>query len=264
MNFYPFHIGDYAKDTAHLSMTEDGAYRRLIDLYYTRERPLPADVQTIYRLARAHTKLERAAIDTVLEEFFVRKEIGFLHNRCEKEIENAQARISAAQKNGQRGGRPKKQGVPGDQQQEEKNPLGSEKKPTGLFVGCENETHEKAHQSQSHKPITNNQEPKNKERVRADVLQPEGVTDSVWSDFLSIRKAKRAPITETALTQLATEADKAGLSLNDALAMCCARGWQGFKAEWVQDRQQAPQRPASRADMIAGAAAAIFEDATHV
>lgn len=115
--------------------------------------------------------------------------------------------------------------------------------------------------------VKNRKEPEvnlNTNRARADVLRPDGVTESVWDDFLAIRKAKRSPITETALRQLAIEADKAGLSLNDAMAMCCARGWQGFKAEWVRDRQQAIQRPASRADLIAGAAAAIFEDATHV
>ncbi len=104
MNFYPHHIGDYAKDTAHLSMVEDGAYRRLLDIYYTRERPLPGDLKVIYRLARARTKVERDAIDAVLQEFFVNgDDLSFRHNRCEKEIENAQSRISAAQKNGAKG-----------------------------------------------------------------------------------------------------------------------------------------------------------------
>lgn len=93
---------------------------------------------------------------------------------------------------------------------------------------------------------------------------PDGVSETVWSDFLSIRKAKRAPLTQTALEAIQREADKAGLSLQQALQVCCARGWQGFKAEWVQDRPQSQQRTTSKADLIAGAAAAIFEDATHV
>ena len=37
MNYYPFHLGDYAARTAHLEPMEDLAYRRLLDLYYLGE-----------------------------------------------------------------------------------------------------------------------------------------------------------------------------------------------------------------------------------
>lgn len=90
MNHYPHHIGDYLKGTAHLTMLEDGAYRRLIDLYYLREGPLPADKRQVYRLARATSTAEKKAIDTVLEEFFVVAPDGFFHNRCNEEIEKYQ------------------------------------------------------------------------------------------------------------------------------------------------------------------------------
>lgn len=149
MNYYPFHLGDYAKDTAHLTMLEDGAYRRLLDLYYTRERPLPGDPQTIYRLCRARTKPERQAIDAVLQEFFVCTENQFTHNRCEKEIETLKVKKLAAQTNGAKGGRPKRQGLQHDSAIDEKNPLGLQDEPAGFFVGYENETQQKAHQSQS-------------------------------------------------------------------------------------------------------------------
>ena len=43
MNFYPFHIGDYAAHTRHLSLMEDLAYRRLIDLYYLGEEALQGE-----------------------------------------------------------------------------------------------------------------------------------------------------------------------------------------------------------------------------
>ncbi len=62
---------------------------------------------------------------------------------------------------------------------------------------------------------------------------PDGVSDSVWQDFQKLRKAKKAPITNTAIDGIRKEADKAGISLDDALAMCCKRGWQGFEAAWV-------------------------------
>lgn len=68
--------------------------------------------------------------------------------------------------------------------------------------------------------------------------KPADVSDSVWADFLQIRKAKRAPLTKTALAGIAAEADKAGITLQNALEQCCARGWQGFKASWATDAIQ--------------------------
>jgi hypothetical protein len=68
------------------------------------------------------------------------------------------------------------------------------------------------------------------------VAPPSGVTDSVWQDWLSLRKAKRAAVTQTALDGIAREASKAGVNLQVALETCCARGWTGFKAEWLKDK----------------------------
>lgn len=64
---------------------------------------------------------------------------------------------------------------------------------------------------------------------------PDGVSDAVWQDFLKLRRAKKAPVTDTAIAGIAREAAKAGITLDAALQTCCLRGWQGFKAEWVAD-----------------------------
>ena len=53
------------------------------------------------------------------------------------------------------------------------------------------------------------------------------------NDWLALRKSKRAAVTATAISGIAREAEKAGCSLEEALAMSCARGWTGFKAEWM-------------------------------
>lgn len=82
---------------------------------------------------------------------------------------------------------------------------------------------------------------------RKRVPPPDGVSDSVWTDFRKLRKAKRAPITDTAIEGIRREAQKAGLSLEAALRMCCERGWQGFKAEWMADGKQGAQ-PGRHAD----------------
>ncbi|MBN9426635.1 MAG: helix-turn-helix domain-containing protein, partial [Burkholderiales bacterium] len=70
------------------------------------------------------------------------------------------------------------------------------------------------------------------------VAKPADVPDAVWRDFLAIRKAKRAPMTATALRGIEREAAKAGMSLAAALAECCERGWQGFNAGWVLDQRR--------------------------
>lgn len=62
---------------------------------------------------------------------------------------------------------------------------------------------------------------------------PEEVNPRVWDDFMAVRKAKRSPLTDTALEAIRREAQKAGYTLQQAIEECCERNWQGFKAEWV-------------------------------
>lgn len=116
MNYFPFHIGDYASHTAHLSWLEDCAYRRLIDLYYSRELPIPADQTKTFRLTRALSKDEREAVKVVLDEFFKLTEDGWVHERCDTEIKKAQVLTARSKANGMKGGRKPKQNPDGTQQ----------------------------------------------------------------------------------------------------------------------------------------------------
>ena len=65
------------------------------------------------------------------------------------------------------------------------------------------------------------------------VAPPSGVSDSVWQEFKTLRKAKKAPITQRAIDAITSEANKAGWTLEKALEECVVRGWQAFKADWV-------------------------------
>ena len=112
MNYYSFHIGDYLSATAHLSIIEHGAYRRLLDIYYIHESPLPDDVKQIYRLVGARGKEEREAVDSVLAEFFQSTPEGFRHDRCDHEI----ALCNKNRANGKKGGRPSKNQNPKETQ----------------------------------------------------------------------------------------------------------------------------------------------------
>ena len=95
MNYYEHYLGDYLRDTMHLSMLEDGAYRRLLDVYYSRKGPLHKD--SVYRLARAESKLERKAVDKVLEQFFNKTGPLWVNYRCEQEITRYHDRRRKAQ-----------------------------------------------------------------------------------------------------------------------------------------------------------------------
>jgi hypothetical protein len=60
-----------------------------------------------------------------------------------------------------------------------------------------------------------------------------------------IRKTKKSALTETALAGIRAEANKAGLTMDEALAMCCTRGWQSFRADWVKPEDRKAAQPQS-------------------
>lgn len=94
MNYYERHLGDYARDAAHLSMLEHGAYTLLLDRYYTTGEPIPHD--QVYRLCRSRTDDERAAVDAVLVEFFELIDGAWVNRRCEQEIQKYQEKQEKA------------------------------------------------------------------------------------------------------------------------------------------------------------------------
>ncbi len=89
MNFYKHYIGDFQRDTGHLSLIERGAYRSLLDHHYATERPLPTDSTQLCRLVGAITKEERDAVAAVLEQFWQLTDGGWINARAQKEIAKA-------------------------------------------------------------------------------------------------------------------------------------------------------------------------------
>lgn len=126
MNYYPHHIGDYLRDTAHLTAVEDGIYRRMLDVYYASEKALPLDLDWLCRLVRATEEPSRLAVEVLLREFFQKKEDGWHNKRADDEIRKAKRRIKAAKLNGKLGGRKRTQ-----------------KEPSGLPVGLQNKALQK-------------------------------------------------------------------------------------------------------------------------
>ena len=210
MHYFQFNIGDYRKDTVHLSRLEHSIYRDLIDWYYLDEKPIPKETQSVSRRLRLVSQEEQNALIAVLQDFFICSEDGWRHKRIDQEIQDYHDMCQTNRVNGGKGGRPKK------------NPVGSESQPT---------------RNPNQEPITNNQEPIiNTTRQKA-ISCPQGVSEDVWRDFCQHRRSVRATVTQTALDGIDREAKKAGWSLEAALQECVVRGWRGFKAEWVKDKQ---------------------------
>jgi uncharacterized protein YdaU (DUF1376 family) len=211
MHYYQFNIGDYASHTRHLDLLEDLAYRRLLDLYYLHERPLSNDASVVAKQIgmRDHAALVR----DVLNEFFEHSQEGYASSRADKEIAHFHSKIEQASRAGKASAERRNNARPTDVQPNNKQ-----------------------------EPITNKQETK-KESATV-VATPEGVTESVWQDFVKHRKAKKAPISPTALAGIKREADKASWSLDRAITECVERGWTGFKAEWVVPKQTFAQQAA--------------------
>jgi uncharacterized protein YdaU (DUF1376 family) len=107
MHYYSFHVSDYIHDTAHLSLYEDLAFRRLLDLYYTSEKPIPNKTHEVSRRIRMANQIN--AVQTVLEEFFmydIENDCWF-HKRCDETILAYQAKAERNREVGKLGGRPK-------------------------------------------------------------------------------------------------------------------------------------------------------------
>jgi len=129
VNYYERHLGDYCRDTMHLSALEHGIYNLLIDRYYVTERPIPdVDAHRIARSSRDDTL-------SVLRDFFTLDGDVWTHKRIDAEIQRFQEHISKQRANGKLGGRPRKE-------PKENPPLSS-----GFLLGNPNETQPKALQT---------------------------------------------------------------------------------------------------------------------
>lgn len=151
MFYYQFNIADYASATAHLSNSEDLTYRRLLDLYYDQEKPLPTDTKWIARRIR----VPLSDVETVLSEFFDLTELGYMHHRCEFELAKYHRRAETNKINGLKGGR-----------KPSRNPVETQSEPNGLPIETQGQPSENRTLRQPNNQITkqpNNQETNNQE-----------------------------------------------------------------------------------------------------
>jgi uncharacterized protein YdaU (DUF1376 family) len=96
MHYYQHNIGDYRKDTGHLTLLEHGIYRQLLDTYYTEESPLTNDLNKLMRSHSVRNADEVQAFENVLNDFFKLTEKGYVHDRCDKELEKIYGKSESA------------------------------------------------------------------------------------------------------------------------------------------------------------------------
>lgn len=224
MHYYSHHINDYRGATAHLTNEEDLAYRRLLEMYYDTESPIPLETDWVARRLRVNLD----AVLVALQDFFTKTEEGWMHGRCQREIESYRA-----MRDGGRNGAKKRWGSPSDR--------------GGMATPSAPHDDPNSNQepiTKNHEQLTKNQEPGTREpkgkRQQAIACPPE-VDPQVWSDWVQLRKTKRATVTQTVVDGARKEADKAGMSLTDFLAVWCRRGSQGLEAAWLKPEEKPKQ-----------------------
>lgn len=220
MHFYRHNIGDYRRDTSHLTLLEHGVYRQLLDTYYLHEAPIPLDLDQVCRRLIARTDEERRAIETVLKEFFERTDAGWIHSRCEDELAEYRAKAEIARTNGRLGGRRRQDGT---RSVSAVNPDGTQ----SVSAGNPEETQRKA----NHKPRTKNQEPQPKPAQPVDL----GLFDQFWAAYP--RKVAK-PEAMKAWLKLRPEAD-----LLAAILAGLARAKQS--RDWLKDDGQYIPHPST-------------------
>jgi len=201
MHYFPFHIGDYKSHTHHLSMIEDLAYRRLLDHYYLHEVPIKQ--RDIAR--QIGMRDNEQEVLSVLDEFFVSTNDGFINPRADKIIASYHEMVAAGKR-----GAAKRWLTPPD-------------------------SHPNAHPIPTPIPTpiaTINQKPK-PINTATSVATPDGVSEEVWQEFVQHRKTKKAAVTPLVIKGIEGQAQKAGWTLENALKEVVIRNWQSFNADWV-------------------------------
>jgi uncharacterized protein YdaU (DUF1376 family) len=222
MHYYQFHIGDYASHTRHLSLIEDLAYRRLLDFYYLHEQPIKQ--RDIAR--QIGMRDQEQDVLTVLNEFFVSTDAGFVSPRADKEIQHYHSKVEQASKAGK---------------------ASAERRSNIRSTGVQ--------PTINHKPITINQEPRKEKVAVAPSVWPEWIPLEAWHAFLEMRKKTKKPPTEKAVELLLAKLKKfkdAGQDVQAILEKSITNNWQDvYEIKESKFGFVKPITPAERATNLA-------------
>ena len=207
MHHYPFHIGDYRAATAHLSNEHDLAYRRLLDMYYDTEAPIPLDTQWVARRLR----LETEVVQFVLDDMFERTDDGWHNARCDDELSRYTAIVERNRANGKSGGRPRsaRNRRAGSDPKPSGNPLGTQREPS-VVLGSR---------------LLGTGSSSQKEGVP---MRPATISEEMWAEWLAIRRHKKKRNTAKAITRVLNKWEAHNVTALAGVTRCVDKEW----AQW--------------------------------
>ena len=195
------------------------AYTRLLRAYYRNEKPLPNDIDAVCRIARARSKDERAAVQTVLEEFFTLFPNGWRNKRADVEIEKFQAKSAKAKSSA--------------------NARWEEEKSNALAMRSHSDGNALAMLTANRQPPTANREPKTppnplkggvcEEQVFPEVLQTDEFKKA-WAEWNAHRKEIKHPLKPTQAAKQIKKFAEWGVARSiRAIDYTIEKGWQGIR-----------------------------------
>lgn len=226
----PLYIGDYLADTTRLTTEQHGAYLLLIMDYWRNGAP-PDDDAILANITRSTIQAWKRIRPSVIG-FFKVSEGKWNHSRIAKEIADAQASKEKAEEKARKAAEAR-WGNAKPSTTSSNAPSNAPSIDQALLKECP---------LPSPSPITT----KSKAKTTPEGDLFDGIDPQIISDFKAMRSKQRAAITKTAIDGIRREAEKAGLTLADALKVCCERNWRGFNADWLSNPQKAATGKPSR------------------
>lgn len=242
MHSYSFHIGDYRSDTVHLGIVEHYIYRSLIDLCFLNERPLENNLRKLGRLIRLEDESQYETLKNILDEFFVLTDDGYINKRVSDELsqiyEKSEKARESAKKRWDRHANKNTDAMPTHSERNAEamlpithNPLPNNPLPNNPNTSSSKTSDEVFSEEDTHSTKKTRASPK-RELTELEILKAHGIEGQVARDFLKNRKAKKLPLTQTAMDGIAEEAARAELSVLEAVTISASNGWGSFKAKW--------------------------------
>lgn len=233
MHYYTHNIGEFAQKTRFMSPEEIGIYVILKDEYYANGMRIASD-----RIANLMPPGCESSLKRVLHRFFIEKE-GFY------ECAEFDAELTAYKDKGSINSENAKK-------RWEKRRNASKSEPNGTN-GDTNvcESHTTRISSDANSCLTNNKELRTNNQELVDIntrpkatrpktqklVKPEGVSDQVWSEWQALKRKLCKSCTQRMVDAIVREADKAGMTVEEAMTYQLEKGWKGFEAEWVHNSQ---------------------------
>ncbi len=233
MNYYEHHLGDYAAATSHLSLIEDAVYSRMIRRYYLQEAPLPAEVAQVARFCGAKSPEELAAVEAVLNEFFIPGPDGWHQSRCDEEIAKFRAKQDKAK-------------ASASVRWANNSPLECERNANAMRTHSERIANAMPTQCEGNAlqtPDTRHQKEQKRKGGKPPALTlPDWLPPDVWEDWHAFRNgrkgwtAKARTLSLQTLTRLRSE----GHEPRSVVEQSIERGWTGLFPVRVGDARAGP------------------------